>query len=184
MDLDSPLEYIQSDAQQSALASFTKLDPTRVWTPRELARFVSIGGRGPVIVGSPETVADELERWMVEADIDGFNISCAVRPADQEDFVRLVSPDSAAAAYCPKPLKDKHSAKPCSAKGHAWPTTITAQVSARRPSRLRSCNFGCSRRAAQSAGADNRRLWCFGYKYLALKRPSPLIPASTSRPRD
>lgn len=93
IDLDSPLEYIQSDAQQSALASFTKLDPTRVWTPRELARFVSIGGRGPVIVGSPETVADELERWMVEADIDGFNISCAVRPADQEDFVRLVSPE-------------------------------------------------------------------------------------------
>jgi FMN-dependent oxidoreductase (nitrilotriacetate monooxygenase family) len=93
VDLDKPLEHVQSEAHQSALATFTKLDPTRVWTVREMAKFISIGGRGPVIVGSPQTVVDELERWMVEADVDGFNLSSVIRPAGEEDFVRLVSPE-------------------------------------------------------------------------------------------
>jgi hypothetical protein len=39
------------------------------------------------------TVVDELERWMVEADVDGFNLSSVIRPAGEEDFVRLVSPE-------------------------------------------------------------------------------------------
>jgi long-chain alkane monooxygenase len=92
-DPDSELEYIKTEGNQSALAAFTKLDPTRVWTVRELAEFVAIGGRGPVITGSPATVADELERWAAEADIDGFNLSSAVRPADLLEFARLVSPE-------------------------------------------------------------------------------------------
>jgi FMN-dependent oxidoreductase (nitrilotriacetate monooxygenase family) len=92
-DLDAPLEYASTEGNHSALASFTKLDPTRVWTLRELAKFVTIGGRGPVIVGSPSTVADELERWIEVADIDGFNLTSAVRPADLENFARLVSPE-------------------------------------------------------------------------------------------
>src|SRR5690606_23851794 len=93
VDLDAPIEHVKSEAHQSALATFTKLDPTRVWTVREMAKFISIGGRGPVIVGSPETVVDELERWMAEADIDGFNLSSVIRPSGEEDFVRLVSPE-------------------------------------------------------------------------------------------
>lgn len=93
VDVDEPLEYVQSEAHQSALATFTKLDPDRVWTVREMAKFISIGGRGPVIIGSPATVADELERWLVEADIDGFNLSSVIRPGGEEDFVRLVSPE-------------------------------------------------------------------------------------------
>ncbi|GAA4284128.1 LLM class flavin-dependent oxidoreductase [Brevibacterium daeguense] len=90
---DSPLEHVATDANQSALASFTTLAGDRTWTVRDLAEFVAIGGRGPVITGSPATVADELERWMDEAGIDGFNISAAVRPADLERFGRFVSPE-------------------------------------------------------------------------------------------
>lgn len=93
VDVDEPLEYVQSEAHQSALATFTKLDPNRTWTIREMAKFISIGGRGPVIVGSPSTVADELERWMEESDVDGFNLSSVIRPAGEEDFARLVSPE-------------------------------------------------------------------------------------------
>src|SRR5690606_36090335 len=92
-DLNAPIEHVKSEAHQSALATFTKLDPDRVWTIREMAKFIGIGGRGPVIVGSPSTVVDELERWMDEADIDGFNLSSVVRPAGQEDFVQFVSPE-------------------------------------------------------------------------------------------
>ncbi len=87
------LEHVQTEANHSALASFTTLSPDRVWTVRDLAEFVAIGGRGPVIVGSPATVVDELERWRDEAGVDGFNISAAVRPADFERFAALVTPE-------------------------------------------------------------------------------------------
>jgi FMN-dependent oxidoreductase (nitrilotriacetate monooxygenase family) len=104
VDVDKPLEHVQSEAHQSALATFTKLDPTRVWTVREMATFISIGGRGPVIVGSPATVVDELERWMVDADIDGFNLSSVIRPGGEEDFVRLVSPELRRRGLLPEPV--------------------------------------------------------------------------------
>lgn len=90
---EQELEHIVTDANQSALASFTTLADGKTWTVRDLAEFVAIGGRGPVIVGSPQTVADELERWMQETDVDGFNISAAVRPADLERVARLISPE-------------------------------------------------------------------------------------------
>lgn len=93
LDHDAPLEYVTSDGNQSALAQFTTLDPDREWTLREVAKFVSIGGRGPVIVGSPTTIADELERWVEEGGVDGFNLTSAVRPADLLEFARLVSPE-------------------------------------------------------------------------------------------
>jgi len=64
---DQRLEYVETDATRSALASFTTADPDRDWTVGELARFIAIGGRGPVVVGSGATVADELERWVDEA---------------------------------------------------------------------------------------------------------------------
>lgn len=90
---EQELEHIVTDANQSALASFTTLADGKTWTVRDLAEFVAIGGRGPVIVGSPATVVDEFERWMEESGVDGFNISAAVRPADLERFARLVSPE-------------------------------------------------------------------------------------------
>jgi alkanesulfonate monooxygenase SsuD/methylene tetrahydromethanopterin reductase-like flavin-dependent oxidoreductase (luciferase family) len=48
------------------------------WTPRVVAEKAAIGGLGPVPVGSPQTVADELERWIEEGDLDGFNIGKTV----------------------------------------------------------------------------------------------------------
>ncbi|MDQ0260713.1 LLM class flavin-dependent oxidoreductase [Sinomonas atrocyanea] len=93
LDQDAPLTYIRSEANQSALAQFTLLDPERTWTLREVAKFISIGGRGPVIVGSPATVADALERFAVEGGVDGFNLTSAVRPADLLEFARLVTPE-------------------------------------------------------------------------------------------
>jgi long-chain alkane monooxygenase len=90
---DQRLEYVETDANRSALASFTTADPDRAWTVGELARFIAIGGRGPVVVGSGATVADELERWVSEADVDGFNLAYAVTPGTFVDFVEHVVPE-------------------------------------------------------------------------------------------
>ena len=92
-DPDRPLKYVDTDAARSALAIFTIADPTREWTPRDIAEYVGIGGIGPVIVGSPETVADELERWIDVGGVDGFNLAYVVTPGTFEDFVDLVVPE-------------------------------------------------------------------------------------------
>jgi len=44
-------------------------------------------------VGSASTVADELERWIKEADIDGFNLGYVTTPGSFEDVVDLLVPE-------------------------------------------------------------------------------------------
>jgi long-chain alkane monooxygenase len=92
-DPDTPLRYVETDAVRSAVEQFSSADPDREWTPREIANWVSIGGMGPVIVGGPETVADELERWVEVADVDGFNFAYAVTPGTFEDLVEHIVPE-------------------------------------------------------------------------------------------
>jgi long-chain alkane monooxygenase len=68
-------------------------DPDRTWTVREIAEYVGIGGPGPIIIGSPQTVADELQSWVEETDVDGFNLAYAVTPESFADFVELAVPE-------------------------------------------------------------------------------------------
>jgi FMN-dependent oxidoreductase (nitrilotriacetate monooxygenase family) len=93
LDLDTPLEYAETDGIRGMVEVFTTMDPTRTWTPRAIAEFVGVGGGGPVIVGTPAEVADELERWIDVAGIDGFNIADPTPPAGVRDVVDLVVPE-------------------------------------------------------------------------------------------
>lgn len=93
LDPDQPLQYVDTDSARFALEIFSRADPERSWTPSEVARFVSVGAMGPVIVGGPSTVANELERWMADADIDGFNLAYAVTPGTFEDFIEYIVPE-------------------------------------------------------------------------------------------
>lgn len=93
LDPHQPLEYVDTDSARFALEIFSKADPDRHWTPDEVAKFVSIGAMGPVIVGGPQTVADALETWIEEADIDGFNLAYAVTPGTFEDFIEFIIPE-------------------------------------------------------------------------------------------
>ncbi|SFN30322.1 FMN-dependent oxidoreductase, nitrilotriacetate monooxygenase family [Pseudonocardia ammonioxydans] len=93
LDPHQPLEYVDTDSARFALEIFSKADPDRTWTPDEVAKFVGIGAMGPVLVGSPQTVADELERWIDDADIDGFNLAYAVTPGTFEDFAEFIVPE-------------------------------------------------------------------------------------------
>ncbi|KAL8829770.1 MAG: hypothetical protein Q9191_001818 [Dirinaria sp. TL-2023a] len=63
------------------------------WTTGMLAEFGSIGGNGPLFVGSPSTVADHLETWLDEADVDGFNFAYVIWPGTYEDIVELLVPE-------------------------------------------------------------------------------------------
>ena len=63
------------------------------WTPRVVAEKASIGGLGHVAVGSPATVADDMEKWIEEGDLDGFNIAYVTTPGSFEDVVELLIPE-------------------------------------------------------------------------------------------
>jgi FMN-dependent oxidoreductase (nitrilotriacetate monooxygenase family) len=93
LDPDQVVEHVESEAGRTALENITRADPDRRWTVREVAEHVSIGGIGPVIVGSPATVADQLEHWIDETDLDGFNLAFAVRPETFRDVVDLLVPE-------------------------------------------------------------------------------------------
>ena len=45
------------------------------------------------MVGDAATVADELQGWMDDTGIDGFNLSRIVMPESYEDFVDIVVPE-------------------------------------------------------------------------------------------
>ncbi|KAF4626695.1 hypothetical protein G7Y89_g11465 [Cudoniella acicularis] len=97
MDVDEPIAAAQSKEKNKVTSNLDSLERNRekgnVVTPRRLGEGLSVGGIGPLTVGSPKTVADEMERWMEVADLDGFNISHVVSPGSFEDVVELLIPE-------------------------------------------------------------------------------------------
>jgi alkanesulfonate monooxygenase len=92
-DLDQEVRHVQNDAGRSAMDNITRGDPDRVWTVREVIEHVGIGGAGPVMVGTPEKVADDIEAWFEQTDVDGLNVPFAVSPGDFEDITDMLVPE-------------------------------------------------------------------------------------------
>ncbi|CAM3014355.1 LLM class flavin-dependent oxidoreductase [Pseudomonas plecoglossicida] len=90
---DQVLREVPSEAIQSAVEAFTRADPTRTWTTAEIADYCAIGGDGPVLVGSAQTVADQLQQWVEETDVDGFNLASVVAPETFTAIVDLLVPE-------------------------------------------------------------------------------------------
>lgn len=56
------------------MEAFSHTSPSvKKWTKNTVATLITVGGLGSTPVGTPAQVADELERWVDEADVDGFN---------------------------------------------------------------------------------------------------------------
>jgi FMN-dependent oxidoreductase (nitrilotriacetate monooxygenase family) len=87
--LDEPIQYVKSNAIQSATKNLKNND----WTRRKLLDQHALGGRYVTLVGSPEQVADELESWIAETGLDGFNLTRTVTPESYADFIDLVVPE-------------------------------------------------------------------------------------------
>ena len=122
-DPDQIVQHVESEAGRTAMENITRADPERRWTVREVAEHVSIGGIGPVVVGSPATVADELEAWIDETDLDGFNLTFAVRPETFVEVVEFVVPELQRrgrykTAYAPGTLREKLFGHPRLEAGH------------------------------------------------------------------
>ncbi len=93
-ELDEPIGNVKSNAIQSTVANFQQADDSgKEWKVRDIAKLGSIGGLGPRVVGSPEEVADFLQEWVEETDVDGFNLAYAITPGTFEDVVTLIVPE-------------------------------------------------------------------------------------------
>ena len=81
-----------SNAIQSAAVAFAG-DSSDHASVESIAQTVGLGGGGPVLVGGPERIADELAAWAAECDLDGFNLAYAVMPETFADIVDHVVPE-------------------------------------------------------------------------------------------
>jgi FMN-dependent oxidoreductase (nitrilotriacetate monooxygenase family) len=104
------LQKVETNAIVSMVEHFAGKD--REWTVDELAKWGGIGGVGPVFVGSPSTIADILQEWVEETDVDGFNLAYAVTPESFEQAVDLLVPELQKrgvypTAYKPGTLREK-----------------------------------------------------------------------------
>jgi len=104
------LKKVETNAIVSMVEQFAGSE--KPWSIEELARWGGIGGIGPVIVGAPSTVADILQEWVEETDVDGFNLAYAVTPETFEDAVELLVPElqkrgAYPTSYRPGTLREK-----------------------------------------------------------------------------
>ena len=104
------IKKVETNAIHSMLENLAGKD--KVWTVDELAQFGGIGGLGPVFTGSPVQIADTLQDWVAETDVDGFNIAYAITPGSFEDVVNLVVPElqkrgAYPTEYVPGTLREK-----------------------------------------------------------------------------
>ena len=110
--LDEPVRYVENDAGRSSMENITRAEPGRVWTVRDVAEHVGIGGNGPVFTGSAATVADQMEGWLEATGADGFNLAFAVAHETFAGVVRFLVPELQARgrykrAYTPGTLRRK-----------------------------------------------------------------------------
>lgn len=87
------LAEVKSDAIQGLLSYFKQVDPDRDWTLEAMGDHLSLASVMPKFIGSAQTIVDQMEHWMDEADIDGFNLAPVVQPTGFTEFVDLVVPE-------------------------------------------------------------------------------------------
>ncbi len=105
-----PVKKVETNAIVSVVEHLANGE--KEWTIDELARWGGIGGLGPVFVGSPATVADILQQWVDETDVDGFNLAYALAHETFEDVVKHLVPELQRrgvypTAYKPGTLREK-----------------------------------------------------------------------------
>jgi alkanesulfonate monooxygenase SsuD/methylene tetrahydromethanopterin reductase-like flavin-dependent oxidoreductase (luciferase family) len=87
--MDDPIPWTPGNAIQS----HARAAQEGGWTRRKMLEMFSLGSRYPVFTGDAATVADEMQAWVAETGIDGFNLTRTVVPECHAAFVDLVVPE-------------------------------------------------------------------------------------------
>ncbi|MCF7551650.1 NtaA/DmoA family FMN-dependent monooxygenase [Pseudonocardia sp. WMMC193] len=107
-DPDMPIEQTDISGVQGYARMFEASHPGQKARVADIVKALSYASR---MVGTPETIADQLEQWQ-DAGIDGVNMICQFFPQSYEDFVDHVMPvlqerGLAQREYAPGSLREK-----------------------------------------------------------------------------
>ena len=92
-DLDGPLPDIpETNASKTARETLVNLARRDNLTVRQLAQIAGRFG-GLEFVGTPASIADQMEEWLMAAGCDGFTIMFPYVPGGLDDFVDTVVPE-------------------------------------------------------------------------------------------
>jgi len=92
-DPDGPLPAIpESNASKSGRERIVELAQREKLTVRQLAQRVG-GYGGLAFVGTPATIANQMEEWLYTEACDGFNVMFPYLPAGLDDFIDRVVPE-------------------------------------------------------------------------------------------
>ncbi|WP_119421889.1 LLM class flavin-dependent oxidoreductase [Desertibaculum subflavum] len=93
-DLDGPLPEIpESNASKSGQQKLVEMARRENMTVRELAQYVG-GAFGTLeMIGTPKTIADQMEEWLTTEASDGFNVMFPYLPQGLDDVVDRVVPE-------------------------------------------------------------------------------------------
>lgn len=92
-DPDGPLPEIpETNASQTSRTRVVEAAKRDNLTVRQLARRLG-GYSGLKFMGTPKTIADQMEEWLVTEGSDGFNIMFPYLPEGLDDFVNKVVPE-------------------------------------------------------------------------------------------
>ena len=90
---DGPLPEIpESNASKSGRQRALDLARREDLTVRQLAQRLG-GHSGLAMVGTPRTIADEMEEWLAAEACDGFTVMFPYLPGGLDDFVDRVVPE-------------------------------------------------------------------------------------------
>jgi FMN-dependent oxidoreductase (nitrilotriacetate monooxygenase family) len=93
-DPDAPLPEVipETNASKSGRERTIALARRENLTVRQLAQRLG-GYSGLALVGTPKTIADQMEEWLVSRGSDGFTIMFPYLPGGLDDFVARVIPE-------------------------------------------------------------------------------------------
>jgi FMN-dependent oxidoreductase (nitrilotriacetate monooxygenase family) len=92
-DPDGPLPEIpETNASKSGRAQVLKLAEQEKLTVRQLAQRYG-GYSGLAFVGTPETIADEMQTWLLEEASDGFTVVFPYLPQGLDEVTQRVIPE-------------------------------------------------------------------------------------------
>ncbi len=111
--LDEPIRYEKNNAIESVVKNLTVARTDS--TVRKLLDQLALGGRYVTLVGDPRQVADDLEGWIADTGLDGFNLTRTVEPRATPTSstwwcLELQARGSCKTAYAPGTLRRSSSA--------------------------------------------------------------------------
>ena len=93
LDGPFPADLPVGEGWKSRHDLFNKLAQRENLSIRELYKRVATGRGHWTVVGTPESIADQLEHWFKTGAADGFNILAPTLPNGLKDFAELVIPE-------------------------------------------------------------------------------------------